>query len=248
MTAMKSLGVIAALAIACVAPASADWNVGDPHKMHYPQLPDPNGWDVRATWPKVLADDWMCSETGPVSDIHFWGSWFNDQRHPIEYIHVSIHEDIPVDPTNPYSRPGALLWARDFYPGEFVERLWGTGDQGWYDPNPPEEVYPVNHHMTWQYNITDIPEPFFQNEGTVYWLDISVKLPDGLPPWFGWKTSVEHWNDDGVWGDYPDPAWMELRDPITQQSLDLAFVITPEPGTLVLLALGGLCLRWRGRA
>jgi hypothetical protein len=71
------------LAMACVAllaaPAIADWNPGDGHKMHFPQLPDEDGWDVNATTngdPYVcLADDWMCSQTGPVEDIHFWGSW-----------------------------------------------------------------------------------------------------------------------------------------------------------------------------
>ncbi|MCJ7578787.1 MAG: hypothetical protein MUO91_10085, partial [candidate division Zixibacteria bacterium] len=45
------------------------------HKMHFPQLPDLEGWDVYAVYPKTLADDWKCSATGPVTDIHFWGSW-----------------------------------------------------------------------------------------------------------------------------------------------------------------------------
>ena len=37
----------------------------------------------------------------------------------------------------------------------------------------------------------------------------------------------------------PDPKWSELHDPITGQSLDLAFVITPAPssGTLLMLAV-----------
>ncbi len=47
----------------------------DGHKMHFPQLPDEDGWDVNATQPQVLADDWTCSQTGWVKDIHFWGSW-----------------------------------------------------------------------------------------------------------------------------------------------------------------------------
>jgi len=28
-------------------PVRADWDPGDGHKMHFPQLPDPEGWDVR---------------------------------------------------------------------------------------------------------------------------------------------------------------------------------------------------------
>ena len=53
-------------------PALADWDIGDGHKMHYPQLPDPNGWDVNLTGNKVF-DDWRCGGSGPVDDIHFWG-------------------------------------------------------------------------------------------------------------------------------------------------------------------------------
>ena len=50
----------------------------DHHKMHFPQLPDEDGWDVSSGYTgqmQCLADDWMCSESGYVTDIHFWGSW-----------------------------------------------------------------------------------------------------------------------------------------------------------------------------
>jgi len=46
--------------------------------------------------------------------------------------------------------------------------------------------------------------------------------------------------DDAVWYGLDTERWIELRDPITGESLDMAFVITPEPATLALLALGGL--------
>jgi len=55
--------------------AAADWQPADGHKMHFPQLPDEEGWDVNATAPMILADDWRCSQSGLVTDIHFWGSW-----------------------------------------------------------------------------------------------------------------------------------------------------------------------------
>jgi hypothetical protein len=59
------------------APAQAHWVPADGHKMHFPQLPDSAGWDVNQTPVEFmcLADDWMCSETGKVTDIHVWGSW-----------------------------------------------------------------------------------------------------------------------------------------------------------------------------
>jgi hypothetical protein len=52
---------------------------------------------------------------------------------------------------------------------------------------------------------------------------------------FGWKTSLNHWNDDAVWtiGNEPyNGPWEELRYPFGHeyelQSIDLAFAITTE--------------------
>lgn len=230
-------------AMAVVLPMRADWPTpgGDPAKWVQP--PDPNGWDVNFTYPKVLADDFLCTLTGPITDIHFWFSSFRDQPFVITNIHVSFHADIPASPTGGYSRPGALLWQRDFGTvaggiGAVAVTItnWGSGQQGWYDPNTWFFEYP-NHFTIWQANIVGIPDPFFQQEGNIYWLDISVMTQDGL---LGWKTSYQHFNDDAVWGDFPEPFWQELRDPVTQQSLDLAFVLTtvPEPGTVLLVAFG----------
>ena len=79
-----------------VAPVvQADWEPGQPHKMHYPQLPDlsDNGMDVLAgpiitddgmippteiMYEKFLADDWTCSADGPVTEIHIWASYNKD--------------------------------------------------------------------------------------------------------------------------------------------------------------------------
>ncbi len=222
--------------------ATADWNPGDGHKMHFPQLPDPDGWDVNFMEPKVLADDWGCTETGPVRNIHFWFSSMLDMPFVLEQIHVSIHDDDRSDPAIP-SRPGDLLWERDFFPGEFVYRPDGTGDQGWLDPNTGF-FQPSDHFQTWQANITDIPDPFIQQVGTIYWLDLSVVAFGTGELGFaelGWKTSLQHWEDDAVWSDFGGASgWQELLDPITGESLDMAFVIAPEPGTIIMLAGVGL--------
>ena len=69
----RCMALVTLIAVAGIAarPASADWSPGDGHKMHRPQLPDPAGWDVAVSSPGYrLADDWGCTATGPVTDIH----------------------------------------------------------------------------------------------------------------------------------------------------------------------------------
>lgn len=238
------LAVTAVLALA--GPAWADWDPGDGHKMHYPQLPDPQGWDVNFTEPKILADDWRCTQSGPVSDIHFWFSSRYDEPFELLNVHASIHDD---DLSNPdFSQPGELLWQHDFDMSQFTVRDWGTGQQGWFDPNTGE-VYQEDHFMIFQCNIEGIDDPFPQVEGKIYWLDLTVF---GIGPLgqaeLGWKTSMDHFRDDAVWSDFGTAeSWVPLYDPFTGETLDLAFVITPEPGTMALLAIGGVAVLLRRR-
>lgn len=262
-------GMILAAAIALpAATALADWTKEDGSKMTQPMLPDPNGWDVRFMYPMVLADDWKCSETGPVTDVHFWLSCFGDLADPansalISKIHISIHDDIPTGPNINYSRPGRTLWQRDFNPTQFKIVPWPGGNQGWYDPSitTTSPYIENNHQKMWQVNIAEILEPFKQEQGKIYWLDLSVFSAPGTNAMFGWKSSADHFNDDAVWGiydptgvdNYPENVlWQELRYPPNStypigQSMDLSFVITPEPGSILLIVAGSALLLNRRR-
>lgn len=257
--------LVAVCVSAWVVVARADWDRDDPYK--WLQLPDPNGWDVNATELRILADDFECTETGWITDIHFWGSWKSDDVGAIQTVFLSIYADVPAgqDPDAPYSHPGEALWSRQFDPATdpgVVIREWGSGEQGWYDPVTGE--YSASDHTgIWQVNVFLDREDWFLQEGTaaepaVYWLSVSVYTADVEE--FGWKTSVDHWNDDAVSGGWFGPNHgppvfdQELLDPVTGESLDLAFVLTgipiPEPGMLAvgglgLLALGGLRRRDR---
>lgn len=214
--------------------ASADWDPGQPAK--WVQVPDlsTTGIDVKATEPYILADDFLCTETGPITGIHIWGSWLNDVVEPNVTFILSIHADIPAGPV-PYSMPGQVLWTRVFGPGTYGYRPFVEGiDEGWMVP-PDFYLFPGDH-VCWQYNFFLNEAETFIQQGTpeqpiIYWLDVQA-IGFGTGAEFGWKTSTDHWNDDAVWGQgmepYPGP-WWELRyppqHPYGGQSIDLAFVI-----------------------
>ncbi|MBN2447701.1 MAG: hypothetical protein JXO22_13290, partial [Phycisphaerae bacterium] len=240
---MRAKVITIGLALLLAVPAIADWDPEMPAKwVQYPDL-SPMGIDVNATEPYVLADDFECRMTGPITDIHLWASWYHDilpgeDPHNVLF-RLSIHKDIPAEqsPTG-YSMPGALLWYREFQPGEFVARIWQDNIvEGWMDP-PAYYEFPGDT-VCWQYNFYIDEADAFVQEGTpdqpmVYWLDVqALPLSSVADARFGWKTSVDHWNDNAVWGmgvePYPGP-WNELYYPpgheLHGQQIDLAFVIT----------------------
>jgi hypothetical protein len=245
---LRTLGVGVVLLV-LAAPVLADWNEGDPYKMHYPQLPDPLGLDVNFRMSWAVADDWLCTESGPVTDVHFWFSQFSGGQPEvppvINGVHLSIHANLPADTTTPYSRPGALLWLRDLSPTQVQWRLDGTGQQGWYDSSLGGVYVPNDHTLYYQMNITDFTNPFYQYSGEIYWLDISIQSTRPV----GWKTSRSpQFMDTAVWGSVNSPGWQPIydpREPGANERLDMAFVITPEPAALVLLAVGMLLMRRR---
>jgi hypothetical protein len=268
-------------------PARADWNVGDPAK--YVQLPDlgvnPTGtatgmnvndtWDVVGTPPtpvypyvKVLADDFPCTSTGPITGIHIWGSWFDDIiGNATTTFTLGIYADVPMNSANPYSHPGALLWQESFAPGSYTPRLYATAPtpEPFYDPDTNRIL--GQDQQIWQYNFAIPVANAFVQTGTaanqmVYWLSVQADEVSTAPSVFGWSTSATHWGDNAVYADTSLPlgAGGVLDGPAASapvywtpnyypagtfdygQSIDQAFVIattTPEPSTLVLLG-GGL--------
>ncbi|MCX6344459.1 MAG: GEVED domain-containing protein, partial [Armatimonadetes bacterium] len=213
------------------------------------QMPDltPLGIDVNATSPYILADDFQCKATGPITGIHLWGSWLADilpedaagnQRADLVKFTLSIHEDVPAGLNIPYSHPGELLWMQEFYPGQFEAIPYAMNIvEGWM--YPPNEYMPIGDHACWKYEFPIDSGQFIQT-GTpqlpkVYWLDVqatSLGLNTQDNPLFGWKTSVNHWNDAAVWGQGSEPylgLWQKLIYPNGHQyknnPIDLAFVI-----------------------
>lgn len=194
------------------------------HKMHWPQLPDLIGWDVNATssYPPpgqgiTLADDWMCMKDGPVEDIHFWGSWKDQDGVPetddfestMPWFTLRIWSNNPGPP----SRPDTMLW-------EWVGEIPGMPFEpptleGWYDPSVIEYLLVNNDHVPyWRYDFF-LPagyNPFIQDSGTVYWLSITAHLFNPAAFQWGWKNSRAHFMDDAVWLD-PTGMWQPIDEP-----------------------------------
>ena len=165
MKRVQSILMAVIMVLASIGVANGDWYPGDPYKMHFPQLPDPFGWDIEISSVDLqheIADDWRCTETGPVTDIHFWTSWEQDQIGTIQFIEIRIYDDDRV--TNPtMSQPGNLLWSRIFDQSQFiVVSPYGTGDQGFADPQLPiwSGWYYQDHQQFQQINIAPIQDPF----------------------------------------------------------------------------------------
>jgi hypothetical protein len=219
-----------------------DWDVGDPD-LYY-QLPDSDGWGVNGDWggaePVMVADDWTAAVTAPVSDIHFWGGWKNDAVGGAGNILIQIFNN---DTSLGFPAPDECVWSRVITEGQYTARLYQVQWQGFFDPRQADDWETHNHKELFQYNIPLIPSPFIQQAGLTYWLMISMDVQGGI---WGWNTaesvsgsSAVFWDINGEWTELMTPAgYQDPRIP-----LDMAFVLTPEPTTLLILALGGTALR-----
>jgi uncharacterized repeat protein (TIGR01451 family) len=162
--------------------AVADWEPGDGHKMHYPQLPPgPEGCSVMATVsgsPCYVADDWQCSESGPVTDIHFWGHCLGSPC-GIQSFEIRIAKK-----TN-YG-VGPIEWVREFPISDvIVSAPIGATPLHWFNPLTGDYDDNVSG-MYWQYNIENIDNPFIQVEGEEYWLIIGAHMSVAGALW-GWE-------------------------------------------------------------
>jgi hypothetical protein len=169
------------------------------NSVKYLQWPDPNGLDVLATTPIVLADDYLCTNTGPVTDIHVWCSWLGDYWSTNATFWLGIWSDVPRTNTLFASHPGSLIWSNSFSPGQYGQYFSMNANELFYDPSTTNFLGADQqmHYYTF-YPTNPLLQQGTAAKPVTYWLSVQASLPNG--ELFGWKTSTNHWNDAAVYG------------------------------------------------
>jgi len=183
------------------------------------------------------ADDFLADYTGPASDIRFWYTWRGDVEAPLNSFRVAFRADDG-------GMPGDLLWERTVTEWQTTTRTVNC--------KPayicPMQVFENDHLYCHQVDITGIADPFMLEEGQMYWLELQAdvtKTPGLMPSeMIGWRLTAGVHNSPAMWY-YPppmmgsNPQWVEAQVKYPELgSLDLAFVIVPEPATISLLVVG----------
>jgi hypothetical protein len=216
-----------------------------------------NGWNQYSVNDTTMwvADDWACTTTNPVTDIHWWGSFIGWS-----------------EPTNPPVVPdGFIIWfwtdvpaqvGGFSHPGDPLHRIYCTNFTfnfvGWdFDPRNPNTVPDACFLFEQDFETNDW---FYQKpeSGTnIYWVSIAAHYnfgPNVEYPW-GWKSRPRDTNslapDDAVTFNpysliyqpiyWPDPtnSWDMAFQLTTRWPEDLDFGDAPDPKYPTLLTSNG---------
>jgi hypothetical protein len=215
----NSISIVSIVSILTLSMAStlafADWSPGDQYKMHSPQLPNSIGNDICLVH-QAIADDFQCSESGYIRDVHFWVSWKGDVE---DFRKVSWNVSIRADSSG---NQGRVMWTLNQANASIKQRLYGTGTQGWRCPSTGQNIS-IDHTKYYQVNITGITDPMWQTSGQLYWLVIQAEMGSTTAE-VGWKSSASSYFGQALYKSLTG-GWI----PIGTSARDLAFVITGGP-------------------
>jgi hypothetical protein len=214
------------------------------------------GWDEQShnrqspqPWKrKIVADDFRCIGSMPVTSIHWWGSFsgwewpgMQGQLPPVlpEKWWIGFWSNVPAwaEPYYlPYSYPDMLRYSITI-PAARVDFNEVGSDE--YGTSP--------HDICYQYNVDLEPNEVFRQDDfngvtydNTYWISIVAEynVPEAYYPW-GWKTRPWSWKDDAVTFILPtkpgpnyitDPCQIvPIVDPMWGESVDVAFELDTDP-------------------
>ncbi|MEI6914496.1 MAG: hypothetical protein WCL39_05130, partial [Armatimonadota bacterium] len=165
-----------------------------------------NGWNERSMFiqPPIVADDWLCTDQRPVTDIHWWGSFIGwDQPYPPampKAFHIGIWTDVPATPNTP-SHPGQMVWQNYCSTYEWNFAGYDVDPRG---IQPWETCFQFNQKL-------DPTQWFYQDPGpnlrNIYWLSIAAIYDQTTNYLWGWKTRPKAFQDDAYRILSVQPAW-----------------------------------------
>jgi len=145
-----------------------------------------NGWNEPSMYERqqIVADDWVCTSSMPMKDLHWWGSFlgWGEVAPPLlpDAFHIAIWTDVPAGVDGPFSHPGVVIW-------QTIANNYTCQFAGWdIDPrNPlaaPETCYKYEQDFTQD-------QWFYQDPGqNIYWVSISAIYQTPVNYVWGWKT------------------------------------------------------------
>ena len=207
-----------------------------------PDSPAPHcfwGWDAQSLYEigPIAVDDWLCETEQPVTNIHWWGSYFDGVTNegwagpdpPPEApdaFHIAIWTDVQEPPPG-FSHPGFVLQDWVVPRMELMERPVGCD---FY----PGMMTGIETCFRYDFFIPDGQEFDQGPVSSIFWVSISALYLEWPEAWvWGWKTREYTWGDDAVWTYVPlmpvqGMPWMEGY-PIMGGGWDLTFVLTTVP-------------------
>lgn len=232
--------------IICLIFSNVCFGQWDNYSMHFPQSPKAGGWDIgprNNTF--TAADDFLCTKSGKVNNIIFWGSWQEDLVGIIDSFLITIYETSIKEANVVWKGAADNEYNPDRSEFQFTVKPMPPVLQGWYDvvdydPTFPQNSYDINDHQKWdEINAHNFEIPIVLQAGTTYWIKIDEMwisdpnyIDDGtyhLFPTIGWKESDKHFGSKAKIYCGPCTGWKLMSDPITGSAIDLAFVVMTAP-------------------
>lgn len=182
----------------------------------------PSSFGGQPVWQQV-ADDFVLLAPGVVTDVNFWGFYNADNPPATETMRIRFYESNSTD-----DLPGNMLKEVSI---QNPSRVW-TG--GWIGDGiiPREYFYQV-----------PLASPMAFDAGVKYWMEV-VQIGD-ITTTFRWESSVSVFNGLAT-ANWIHNSW---RNTFPNGPADAAFqLISPEPTSLAMLALGLVFTSWRRRS
>jgi hypothetical protein len=179
-----------------IPPVFCGWD--EPAYVYLP--PSATGASSSGTW-KLVADDFRCLGSMPITSVHWWGSysgWSDPKSAPStvpSFWLLGFWSNVPAAGAA-FSHPGRLLQVVRI-PASQVSIAPAGSDR--FFGKPPDACY--NYSVVLTAN-----QYFLQNKylastlDNVFWLSITALYTGSqAPPYpWGWKTRPAHWMDDAV--------------------------------------------------